>query len=482
MWASSLCGAWATCCGAPMRPNAHSRSLRRELLAWLLLPLIAVVSFNVWTTWNNAREIANLLTDRTLLSSARTIAEGVHESEGVIEAPIPPWALEMFATDDRDHVIYRVNGPHGELVAGYSENLPPPHKPTGFAHIYFDSTYRDEPVRAVALAQPVISQGANSGEAVVVVGQTLRSRDRLVRDLWLKALRDQVLLVAVAGVLMLFGLSRGLTPLLRLRDAVRQRGSDSLEPLDSSHVQLELKPLVLALNEALAQVQRQVASQRRFVANAAHQLRTPLTLLKAQIGVGLRAPEDTARKDAIEAIGTTVEGMTRLSNQLLSLARAEQGSALLHRERVDFGMLCREAVESLAVMAVERSIDLGFEGPATPHYVHGHATLLREMTINLIENALRYTSPSGTVTARVQAEAARITLRVEDSGPGIPAEDRERVFERFYRRLDTGVEGTGLGLAVVREIVASHEGAVELQDRAPGPGLVVLVSLPVISG
>ena len=109
-----------------MLPSAHSRSLRRELLAWLLLPLIAVVSFNVWTTWNNAREIANLLTDRTLLSSARTIAEGVQESEGVIEAPIPPSALEMFATDDRDHVIYRVNGPHGELVAGYSENLPPP--------------------------------------------------------------------------------------------------------------------------------------------------------------------------------------------------------------------------------------------------------------------------------------------------------------------------------------------------------------------
>lgn len=460
--------------------HSHPRSLRRELLGWLVLPLLAVVSFNVWTSYRNARETADLLTDRTLISSARMIAESIHESDGVIEAPIPPSALEMFASDDRDRVIYRVNGPHGELVTGYPDALSPPRKPTGFNPVYYEGEFRHEPVRAVALAQYVISKGSNGGEAVVILSQTLRSRDRLMQSLWLKALRDQVLLVVIAGIFALFGLRHGLQPLLRLRDTVRQRPPDSLEPLDSRDVQLELKPLVSALNEALAQVQRQVAAQRRFVANAAHQLRTPLTLLKAQIGVGLRGTEGDAPREALKGMSSTVESMTRLSNQLLSLARAEQGSALLHRERVDFSALCREAVEGLALMAVERSIDLGFEAPPSPLYVHGHGPLLREMTVNLVENALRYTPQGGTVTARIADVAGHAVLRVEDNGPGIPMEERRRVFERFYRRLDTGVEGTGLGLAVVSEIVASHEGHIELQDRAPPPGLVVSVSLPAL--
>ncbi|CAM5771283.1 sensor histidine kinase [Labrys miyagiensis] len=459
-----------------------SRSLRRELLAWLVLPLLAVVSFNVWNTYSDARDTADLLTDRTLISSARSIAENIHESDGVIQAPIPPSALEMFATDDRDHVIYRVNGPRGELVAGYPDTLPPPQTPTNFRHIYYEATYRGEAVRAVVLAQPVVSSTGKNGEALVIVGQTLRSHDRLVKSLWIKALRDEVLLVAVAGILAVLGLQRGLTPLLRLRDEVRQRGPDSLEPLDSRGVQVELKPLVLALNEALAQVQRQVAAQRRFVANAAHQLRTPLALLKAQVGVGLRAPSASAARESLSAAGATVEGMTRLSNQLLSLARAEQGSALLHRERVDFNGLSREAVGDLAIMAVERGIDLGFDEAPAPLPVNGHPTLLREMVTNLVENALRYTSAGGTVTVRMRATGgSTVILRVEDNGPGIPADEREKVFERFYRRLGSGIEGTGLGLAVVKEIVSSHEGQIELADRLPLPGLVVIVTLPALA-
>lgn len=459
----------------------HSRSLRRELLGWLLLPLAAVVAFNVWTTYRNARQTADLVTDRMLLASARMIAENVRESDGIFQAPIPPAALEMFASEDRDRVIYRVNGPRGELLAGYPETLPPPRQPSGFQHVYFTGTHRGEAVYAVALSQPVVS--TRGGEALVVVGQTLRGHDKLVKSLWLKTLRDEVLLVAVAGLLALFGLHRGLAPLLRLRDEVRRRDPHALEPLDTTPVQTELRPLVLALNEALAQVERQVAAQRRFIANAAHQLRTPLTLLKAQIGVGKRGSDVAAAHEALTGIGTTVEGMTRLSNQLLSLARAEQGSTLLHREKVDFNAICREAVENLAIMAMERDIDLGFDGAPAALPVSGHATLLRELATNLIENALRYTPKGGTVTVRLRAAGgARVALRVEDNGPGIPAEEREKVFERFYRRLTSGVEGTGLGLAVVKEIVASHEGTVTLQDRVPSPGLAVLVLLPAFDG
>lgn len=459
---------------------SRPRSLRRELLGWLVLPLLAVVSFNVWTSYRNARATANLLTDHTLVSSARTIAENIREVDGVIEASIPPSALEMFASDDRDKVIYRVNGPHGELVTGYPDALPPPQKPSGFTPVYFEGEFRGDPVRAVALAQLVIAKGSNSGEAVVILGQTLRSRDRLMQGLWLSALRDQVLLVVIAGILALFGLSHGLQPLLRLRETVRRRSPDSLEPLDSTDVQMELRPLVFALNEALAHVHRQVAAQRRFVANAAHQLRTPLTLLKAQIGVGLRDGGNKAPLEALHGASITVESMTRLSNQLLALARAEQGSALLHRESIDFSATCREAVEGLAPISIERSIDLGFEAPSSPIYVNGHGPLLREMTINLVENALRYTPRGGTVTVRIFEQAGDAVLGVEDNGPGIPMNERKKVFERFYRRLDTGVDGTGLGLAVASEIAASHEGSIELQDRVPAPGLLVLVRLPTL--
>lgn len=458
----------------------HSRSLRRELPGWLLLPLAAVVAFNVWTTYSNARQTADLVTDRLLVAAARVIAENVRESDGVIEAPIPPAALEMFASEDRDRMFYRVNGPSGNLITGHPDMPTPPQRPSQRRPIYYQGSFRGEPIRAVALAQFVVSKGGDGGEAVVMLSQTLRSHDRFERELWLWTLRDQVMLVAIAAILALFGLQYGLQPLLQLRDTVRRRTLDSLEPLDARNVQHELKPLVSALNEALAQVRRQVAAQRRFVANAAHQLRTPLTSLKAQIGVGLRASEGGGSQEALKGMNTTVEGMKRLSNQLLSLARAEQGSALLHRETLDFSALCREALESLALIAVERSIDLGFEAPLGPLQIHGHATLLREMAVNLVENAVRYTPEGGTVTVRLATEEGKVILCVEDDGPGIPEAEREKVFEAFYRRLDTGVEGSGLGLAVVREIVVSHEGSVELQGRAAGPGVAAIVRLPAL--
>src|SRR5260221_4500842 len=322
-----------------------TRSLRRELLAWLVLPLAAVVAFNLWTTYRSASVTADLLTDRPLLASARVIAERIRETDGVLEAPIPPSALEMFASGTPDRVLYRVTRPSGILIAGDPDVIAPPQAPKGLEPFYFYATFRGQPVRAVAIAQPIIAP-VNSGSALVAVGQTLQGHDRLITDLWLKALRDQVLLIAAAGVLVLFGLRRGLAPLISLRKEVVERDPAVLAPFDTATVQSELRPLVEALNEAFARIQRQIATQRRFVANAAHQLRTPLALLKTQATVGSRETGAAAKDEAFAAIDRTVDGMSRLSNQLLSLARAEQGSALLRKEPVDFAAITREAVES----------------------------------------------------------------------------------------------------------------------------------------
>ncbi|MDQ0472318.1 sensor histidine kinase [Labrys wisconsinensis] len=453
------------------------RSLRRELLAWLVVPLAAVVCFNVWTTYENASATAGLITDRTLLASARVIAERIRQSDGALEAPIPPSALEMFASDEPDRVIYHVTAPDGTLIAGYPDVMAPPQPPKGLEPVYFDAVFRDQPIRAVAIAQPIIGAG-RPGSALVAVGQTLRAHDKLVTGLWLKALRDQVLLVAAAGLLAAFGLRRGLAPVMRLREAVVERDPTELKPFATDKVQAELRPLVEALNEAFDRVQRLIATQRRFVANAAHQLRTPLALLKTQANVGLREADPRAKDEALAAVDASVDQMAHLSNQLLFLARAEQGSASLRKAEVDFGATTREALEGLAQMALTRDIDLGFEAAAEPFRLWGHSTLLRELVVNLVDNALRYTPAGGMVTASLRRAGGDVVLTIEDSGPGIPLADRERVFERFYRRPDAGSEGTGLGLAIVREIVSSHEGQVQLGDRTPPPGLLVEVRLP----
>jgi two-component system, OmpR family, sensor histidine kinase TctE len=455
----------------------RSRSLRGELLAWLLIPLTAGVLFNVWTTYADALSTANIITDHTLLASARVIAEQVRDNDGVVEALIPPSALELFTSDAHDRVVYRVTAPDGELIAGYPDVALPPQLPDGLQPFYFDARFRVDKVRAVAIAQPVISERP-TGNALVVVAETLRGRDRLVTDLWIKALRDQVLLVAVAGLFAVFGLNRWLAPLLRLRDQVTERDPASLKSFAPETLQKELQPLVHAMNDAFGRVQTYVALQRRFIANASHQLRTPLTVLKMQATVGLRETDASAKDEALKGIDSAADAMSHLVNQLLTLARAEPGSGAIRKEIVDLTEVAREALERLAVLALDRGIDLGFEPDDAAALILGHATLLQELVVNLVDNALRHTPRGGAVTIALKRTDGDLLLQIEDSGPGIPEAERVRVFERFYRILGTGIEGTGLGLAIVKEIVASHDGSIKLAERTPPPGLVVKIKLP----
>ncbi len=355
-----------------------ARSLRAELLAWLLLPLAAVLLLNVWATYVRACETANLVTDRMLLASARVIAEQVKDSDGHIEAIIPPSALEMFVSDDRDRVVYRVNASSGKLIAGFPDVAMPPRLPGGLEPLGFDAQFRTEATRAVVLAQPIVSQ-EETGRALIVVAVTLRGRDRLVAGLWITALRDQAALVAAAAMLTLFGLSRGLKPLLRLRDDVLSRDAVSLAPFPLGRVQVELHPLLQALNHALGRVETYVALQRRFIANAAHQLRTPLAVLRTQAAVGLRDADAQAKDEALGAIDAMVDGIAHLVNQLLTLARAEPGGEALRKESVDLAQLTRVALERLALIAIDRRIDIAFLSDERSVPIHGHQTLLQEL-------------------------------------------------------------------------------------------------------
>jgi two-component system sensor histidine kinase TctE len=452
---------------------ARSRSLRVQLLSWIVLPLMGLVVFNAWTAYRTASSTAGLITDHTLLASARAMAEQIKLADGVIEAAVPPAALEMFASEEGDQVFYRITGAGGALIAGRPELVPPPSGPHGFEPVFFDTEFRDVPMRGVAIQQ-LLPSASGSLSAEVVVAQTTRARTAMTRTLWLHGFAQQAILVVVAGALALFGLGRGLGPLLRARDAVLARGPGSLDPLSLGDIQVELRPLVAALNTALDHVRGQVARHRRFVADASHQLRTPLALLKTQAQVGLRETQLAAKDEALRAVDRGADAMSRLVNQLLTLARAETGARVMRKENVDLAAITRSALERFAAPATAKQIDLGFECEGETVLL-GHAGLLHEIVVNLVDNAIRYTSTGGIVSVSLRREAQSLDLSVEDNGPGIAPAERHLVFERFHRVLGSEAEGFGLGLAIVKEAAAAHNGSVSLAEPEGGSGLIVRV-------
>lgn len=462
---------------APRPRRRLLKSLRSRLLAWLLVPLAVIAAVAVASTWRTAEVGAGLVVDRMLTASARVIAEQIKEHDGVYEALIPPSALEMFQSEDRDRVVYRVAAPGGTLIAGYPDLPLPRRAPTEAAPVGYDTTFRAEPIRAVALLQPVV--GAKGlGFATVVVGQTLKGRTRIVTELWVTALATQLIVLGVAGVIAAFALTRGLASVRRLGEEVAARDPKARGAIAAADIPSELAPLVDALNAAFRRVGTYVDLQRRFIADAAHQLRTPLAVMKTKVAVGLKEDTAEARGRTLAALDTSLDGLNRLVRQLLMLARAEQGADALMKTDADLEAITRDVLDRLIGFALDRGIDLAFEADPGPMPLSGHATLLGELVAALVENAVTYTPAGGAVTITLHAERGHYRLAVADTGPGIPEAERARVFERFYRGPGAAPEGTGLGLAIVREAVEAHRGTVVLGDGEGGRGLVVEVRLP----
>jgi two-component system sensor histidine kinase TctE len=449
------------------------KSLRLQLLAWLLVPLPALVAINTWLSYRHAAQTATAVQDRMLLGALRIIAEQTYYRAGELHVEVPPAALELFESASDDRVYYRVLSPRGTLLLGYPE-LPSPAAPPGseeFTH--FDATMRGEPVRVAVLAHPLI--GAPESEAVLIeVAQTLHANRELAGQIWRQAIQHQVIILTLAILLVWLGLRFGLGPLLRLRDAVLERRPGTLEPLDAAAVPHELAPLVQALNEYVRRLDQHMAEHGRFVAYASHQLRTALTVLNTQVTYALSSADAASREEALRAMRGGVRNAIRLVNQLLTLFVAEAARQAGEREaQVDLAPVVKQVLEELVAAAHAKSIDLGFEQRGSA-LVRGSVPMLHELVANLIDNAIRYTPDRGVVTAVLEASAARVTLRIEDNGPGIPAEERERVFERFYRHDAATSGGCGLGLPIVREIAAASGARVALSEP-PGGGLAVSV-------
>lgn len=461
-------------------------SLRRQLLLGILLPVLAVVMLNAALLYRQALISADTAYDRTLLASAKAIGEQLQldsasERPRVI-AQLPYAALEAFEADNRSRMVYRVSGFDGEVVSGF-DDLPPPRAadprrdaPPVYAALvrFYDDYYRNEPVRMAVLLQPVAGAGGQ-GMAVIQVAETLELRHALARQLLLQTLWQQgLLLVLIAGVV-LWVVQRVTRPVRRLSQALVARDEADLSPLPATDAPHELRPVVDATNAVMARLAHLLAHQKRFVRDASHQLRTPLAVLKAQVQSARRG--DVEPMQALAEIDTTVQGATELANQMLALAKVEQlRQQGLQGEspREDWEPIVRGVALDLAPLIAAGRID--FELVTTPARVPAHAWALRELTRNLLHNAIKHTPAGGSLVLRLAQQADEALLEVIDSGPGLDAAQRERLFQPFSAAGPQA--GSGLGLAICREIVATAGGRIRLDDRDHGQGLAARVWLP----
>ncbi|WP_029010401.1 sensor histidine kinase [Azospirillum halopraeferens] len=459
-------------------------SLRRRLLLWLLAPLLALCGAMLLDAHVGAQRAADRAYDRLLAASALAIAERIIIGDDGPEVDLPYVALEMLGSTAQDRVYYRITGPGDRFVTGYPD-LPGPSGGSG-GHsaepAFLDGRYRGEAIRIAVLDQPVLSDGA-AGRFTIAVAQTRGERNRLAEELVLRSAERYGLLIAVTGVIAWVAVTRGLAPLNRLRDAIRARSPDDFSPLRTD-VPAEVRDLVGAINQFMARLGASLEAMERFIADASHQLRTPLAGLQTRAELALRAGDGAELRDAVGRLLDSTRRTSRLAEQLLTHARASGGGSDDARRTLDLAALVADVARACVPAAAGRGVDLGVERAEPGALVNGDEVLLREMTRNLIDNAVRHGRAGGVINLRVLAAGADhgVRLEVEDDGPGIPAAERARVFERFYRIPGRG-EGSGLGLAIVRDIALRHGGAVTLDDGAGGDGaggrgLLVRVELP----
>lgn len=461
-----------------MTPFARARdSLRFNLMAWLVVPGAIILGVSVWLSYGSAIGQATLVTDRQLIASARMIAEQIQYGDNGLTVVIPPSALELFASDSHDEIAYAVIGPKGELVAGYPGLEAPAAPPADLEYKYFETVFRTEAMRATILRQPVITPDGERSYSVLM-GETLKARNELVQSLWLRGFTEQALLVLAAGISIWVGINRGLRPLLRLRQAVLRRPADSFEPFDAAAVQSELRPLVLALNDYMERLQGHLARQQRFLDSAAHQLRTPLAVMKTQIGFARRTPDTSELNAALTQVDGNLSALSRLTNQLLVLGRVENQRTALKTETVELGSTVREVVSEAAPRALDAGLDLSFE-TNDQCYVAASQMLLREMVVNLVDNAIAHAGSGASASVRVTRSARSVVLTVEDDGAGVEDGERPLLLQRFRRGRAARSGGSGLGLSIVAEIAEAFGGSVDLRPHPGGGGFAAVVTLPL---
>jgi two-component system sensor histidine kinase TctE len=453
---------------------AAERSLQTKLLVWLLLPLLLILAIGSIGGWIVAGRLADRVYDRELLEIANELSLHLGDADGRPRLVLSEAAERLLLLDQEDRVGFRIETRDGAPVAG-DPTLPAP--PRGVQRPrFFAGEWKGEKVAAVAVEAPT-AEAAEAPLAVIEVAETRNKRQRLTREILLSIIGPQLLLILVAAGVVSIGVEPGLAPLRRLQRAIAVRSHLDLAPIEKTGVPSEVEPLLAAINELMARLQTVLGFQGRFIADAAHQLRTPVAGLKATIEVALRE-SGSAGKRGLAEVYIGVERLSRLVAQLLSLARNEPSAVpALRFAALDLRKLVFSTTAEWVPEAYKKEIDLGFEGPERAIAIEGDALRLKEPINNLIDNAIRYSRAGGRVTIAV-ADEPQPHFSVSDDGPTIPQEERQRIFDRFHRLLGSGSEGVGLGLAIVREIAELHRAEVSLGEDSDGIGNRFTVSFP----
>lgn len=426
--------------------KAQNNQLRNKLLARVLIPMAAVMFVSGAIGYYQARNFVNASYDRSLLEEARGLAEQVQVSGEDVFLDMPPIADEMLRADSADHIYYQIRFVGGEVIAGDTVLPTPPATPQRI--IYYDTFVQGEAVRVVSIPRSTVPMDP---PIVIQFAETLRKRHSLANEIVVAVMAPQLALMILAWFAIQRGIRDGLQPLQTLTRAIERRTPGDLAPLPVTDVPQELLPLMSAFNAMLLRLGSAADAQKRFVADAAHQLRTPLAALRIQLERALREPDPDLRESLLQQLVGAVERTARLSSQLLLLARAEPGGAAPpSTESFDLCALAFHTGSNWIPRALQQNVDLGLETPEHPLLVRGESIMTGELINNLIDNALRYGGKQ--ITLRVTEQEAGVELSVEDDGPGVPAAEAERIFERFYRVPGSKVDGSGLGLSIVREI------------------------------
>jgi two-component system sensor histidine kinase TctE len=443
----------------------------------MLAPLLLLWPISIAATHHVANDIANEPYDQALAENVGAISRLVRVIDGKMTVILPASARTILNADAQDDLYFQVRDSHGKLLAG-DERLPAPSgddEPALSEVRFRDERLSGEPIR---IAFKVHEVDAGRRWVVIQVAETRRKREALTSRIISGVLLPQFAIIPLAVVLVWFGLSRGLRPLSRLRERMATRRPGDLSPIDSQRAPEELQPMVRSFNELMARLEENLQAQQRFIADAAHQMKTPVTGLRMQAELAMRETDPVQLRRSVEQIAQAAERAGHLITQLLTLARTEASHEKLHRfEIVNLEGLAREVTLEWVGAAQAKHIDLGFEGNEWPSAIDGVPLLLSELLKNLLDNAIKYTPRGGQVTVRV-VPGEHIVLEVEDNGIGVAEGDRERIFERFVRVLGTDADGSGLGLAICREIAELHGAAISLHGGANGCGSRVVVIFP----
>ena len=469
----------------------HRFSVRRTLLTLVLPVMLAAVGVELALTWSTALQAANSAYDRSLLGAIKAIDSNVSTETGGLSVEMPYRLLEFFELTASGQVYFRVSTEDGLVEIG-NAGLPLPAQPlkTGVPR-FIDAEYFGAPVRVGAWARELDPERSDR-RLIIQVAESTNSRNAFSRALLIQAMwRDLLTVSIVAGTLALV-IGWALRPLDRLRREVEARADDDLSPVDETQVPADAAPLVRAINHHLARQRELIDGRRRFVDDASHQLRTPLATLATMVGYARREPDPARLAEALEALKSQIDDTVRRTNQMLALARADTAQVAMAPLALD--RLADRCARESWPLAREHGVDLGLEladatadeAPSSDGdiVVLGHGEQLREALLNLLHNALRYTPRGGQVTLQVRRDGRDALIRVVDDGPGIPADERARAGERFFRGSNVDLPGSGLGLAIVRSIARRHLGDMEVAAARIDPnglerGTAVTLRLPL---